>query len=97
MSDFAQAVAAFEAAIKAWDAADPEGTCEGPEWSAYEDAENGLLRSPCLSLDDIRVKVRLFLENGPAFDTLENCSIGSERCLVVFLQSLLGEGGQANG
>ncbi|WP_156665792.1 hypothetical protein [Rhizobium bangladeshense] len=60
-------------------------------WQAKEDAETAMLREPCLSLADIRTKAEIALRDENVFDSIANCTIGSEHALRVFLRSLLGE------
>ncbi|MBY3582240.1 hypothetical protein HJA77_13840 [Rhizobium bangladeshense] len=60
-------------------------------WQAKEDAETAMLKEPCLSLEDIRTKAEIALRDENVFDTIANCTIGSEHALRVFLQSLLGD------
>jgi hypothetical protein len=61
-------------------------------WNAKEAAERVLLREPCLTLDDVRAKAKLVLEDENVFDSIINC-IHSDGTLVghTFLRSLLGE------
>ena len=59
---------------------------------ATEAAEEVLLRSPCLGIDDVRAKVQIALDHESVFDSLANCTYGDEEsCLKAFLRSLIGE------
>lgn len=60
-------------------------------WQAKEAAETAMLKVPCRSLDDIRAKAETALSDENVFDSIANCTIGSEHALRVFLRSLLGE------
>ncbi|MDR9783831.1 hypothetical protein [Rhizobium redzepovicii] len=60
-------------------------------WQAKEEAETAMLKEPCRSLDDIRAKAEIALRDENVFDSIANCTIGSEHALRVFLRSLLGE------
>ncbi len=60
-------------------------------WQAKENAETAMLKEPCRSLDDIRAKAEIALRDENVFDSIANCTIGSEHALRVFLRSLLGE------
>ncbi|MGR9188811.1 hypothetical protein [Rhizobium leguminosarum] len=60
-------------------------------WCAKEDAETAMLKEPCRSLNDVRAKAEVALHDENVFDSIANCTIGSEHALRVFLRSLLGE------
>ncbi|MGO7157142.1 hypothetical protein [Rhizobium leguminosarum] len=60
-------------------------------WQTKEAAETAMLKEPCHSLDDIRAKAAIALRDENVFDSIANCTIGSEHALRVFLRSLLGE------
>ncbi|NKK53882.1 hypothetical protein [Rhizobium leguminosarum] len=60
-------------------------------WQAKEAAETAMLEVPCRSLDDIRAKAEIALRDENVFDSIANCTIGSEHALRVFLRSLLGD------
>ncbi|NYT33897.1 hypothetical protein [Rhizobium sp. WYCCWR 11128] len=87
-------------AIQAWREADTKFSNELAQdarsdhdelWQAKEDAETAMLKEPCRSLDDIRAKAEIALRDENVFDSIANCTIGSEHALRVFLRSLLGE------
>ncbi len=81
----------YQAARDAWDKADPDGNCDGPEWDALEAAEDAILRFPCTTIGQVRAKARFFIETEPAYDTIRNCYDSKEEALIPFLRSLLGE------
>ncbi|MBX5226852.1 hypothetical protein HJC06_10490 [Rhizobium sp. NLR9b] len=60
-------------------------------WQAKEDAETAMLKEPCRSLDDVRAKAEIALRDENVFDSIANCTIGSEHALRIFLRSLLGD------
>lgn len=60
-------------------------------WQSKEDAETAMLIEPCRSLDDVRAKAEIALRDENVFDSIANCTIGSEHALRVFLRSLLGD------
>lgn len=60
-------------------------------WQAKEEAETAMLKEPCRSIEDVRAKAEIALRDDNVFDSIANCTIGSERALRVFLRSLLGE------
>jgi hypothetical protein len=76
----------------AWDKADPTGS-SGPEYAAFEAAEEAVLRYPCSTFEEVREKARFIIENPSAFDSICNLGEGDEHCGLIFLRSLLGEGG----
>lgn len=78
----------FEAAREAWEVADPEADCDGPEWDAYAAAERVLVKWPCQTLDEVQQKAAYFLGDAGLLDTVQNCHTGDEESLRVFLRSL---------
>ena len=86
-------ITAFHTTYAALESADPDrdqGT-DSVEWGAWEDVEHAIVRYPCRTLDDVRVKARFFLENEGAYDTIRTCENATEETLYPFLRSLLGE------
>lgn len=87
MADLHELINAFAAAKAAYDRnADPDG----PEWDAYEAAEHAIIVYPCLTIEDVRLKARFFLDNSGPNDTLRNCFSADGPVVDVFLHSLLG-------
>jgi hypothetical protein len=60
-------------------------------WNAKEEAELSVVELPCVTIEDVRAKVALALQDENVFDSISNCSINGEHELYVFLRSLLGE------
>lgn len=83
-------IAAFEHARSAYSTAAPEET-DHPTWAAYEAAEHAIIVHPCLTLEEIQIKARFFLNNEAGYDTIRNCFTATEETLLPFLRSLLGE------
>lgn len=46
---------------------------------------------PCHTLDDVRAKARIALEDENVFESVSNCQCNGEHMLYGFLRSLLGE------
>jgi hypothetical protein len=67
------------------------------EWEAKEAAEMVVIRQPCQTLDEVRAKVRLALEDENFFDSIKDCTHGGEHVLRIFLHSLMGEPPVDNG
>lgn len=62
-------------------------------FEAKERALEAFERAPCLTLEDVRRKVRIALKDENVFDALKSCvDADGEPCLRAFLLSLLGEG-----
>lgn len=91
MADLLELLASYDRAKAAWNEADPDGDCDGPEWDACDAAETAVIAAPCLTIEDVRAKARFVLDNGAAYDSVKNCSIGDEDVLQLFLRSLLGK------
>lgn len=87
-------IQAHAAARLAWDRADPTGS-SSPEYLAFEAAEEVVLRYPCSTLEEVREKARFIIANPSAFDSICNLGEGDEHCGLIFLRSLLGEGGSS--
>lgn len=85
-------VKARQDARSAWLAIDPDGDCDGPEWDAYEEAENELFRRPCQTLDDVRHKAQAILEDEGLIDSMKNCWLGKDHVSTILLRSFTGEG-----
>lgn len=90
MADLPELIAAFVAAKAAYDAADEYD--DDLESEVCDAAEYAVIVYPCQTIDDIRLKARLFLTSSPLNDTLRNGHTGEDSALDVFLRSLLGEG-----
>jgi hypothetical protein len=91
-------IAKWRTAAKAWKtAADADDRDHDDEWSASERAEAEMIFLPCHTLEDIRAKVRIALEDENVFDSILNCGWDGERMLYGFLRSLLGEPGFPSG
>ena len=87
-------IQAHAVARLAWDRVDPTGS-SSPEYAAFEAAEEAVLRYPCRTLEEVREKARFIIENPSAFDSICNLGEGNEHCGLIFLRSLLGEGGSS--
>lgn len=87
-------IRAHAAARLAWDKADPTGS-SSPEYATFEAAEEAVLRAPCRTLKEVQEKARFVIENPSAFDSICNLGEGDEHCGLIFLRSLLGEGGSS--
>lgn len=83
-------IAAFHEATAKRDAEWNKGNDDGPEQDAVEAAEDAVLRFPCQTLDEVRVKARFFLNNSGPYDTIRNCFDAKEETLLPFLRSLAG-------
>lgn len=84
-------IAAYEAAEREYKrVCDLDDDNHEEEQEGKEAAEAAVIRAPCLTLDDVRAKARLALADAMVFDSLENCTLGGEATLTVFLRSLLG-------
>jgi hypothetical protein len=71
-----------------------KGVDPDDEYDAHSAAETALLIHPCQSLEEVRAKARLILENLDTLgETVETCLVeaGGEPMLNGFLRSLLGE------
>ncbi|NTB01106.1 hypothetical protein [Agrobacterium tumefaciens] len=65
--------------------------CEA-EWKAKEAAEDVLIRTPCVTLADVRAKARLAIKDENVFDSITNCRAEDGHLGIVFLKSILNEG-----
>lgn len=85
-------IATFHEATAVRDAAWARGDddADGPEQVDLEVAEDAVLRFPCQTLDEVRVKAQFFLNNSGPYDTIRNCFDAKEETLLPFLRSLAG-------
>lgn len=60
-------------------------------WKAKEAAEEVLIRTPCLTLADVRAKARLAIKDENVFDSITNCRAEDGHLGIVFLKSILNE------
>lgn len=86
----ASLIESLRVARAAWEAVDPDGECEGPEWDPYEAAEAAFLRFHCATTEDVCAKVRFILDTPSTLDAVENSWLGGDRCVVIVLRSMLG-------
>lgn len=62
------------------------------EFKAKEDAQYAFLYHPSKSLADVRLKAQVALEDEDVFDSLRNCGLSDNECVLRdFLHSILGE------
>lgn len=60
-------------------------------WNAAEAAELAMIKEPCRSMEDVRAKARVALQDENVFDSLRNCGLDpNDTVLHQFLASLLG-------
>lgn len=64
--------------------------CEA-EWKAKEAAEEVLIRTPCVTLADVRAKARLAIKDENVFDSITNCRAPDGHMGTIFLKSILNE------
>ncbi len=64
--------------------------CE-EEWKAKEAAEDVLIRTPCVTLADVRAKARLAIKDENVFDSITNCRAEDGHIGLIFLKSILNE------
>lgn len=64
--------------------------CEAA-WKAKEAAEDVLIRTPCLTLADVRAKARLAIKDENVFDSITNCRAPDGHMGTIFLKSILNE------
>ena len=67
------------------------------EWEAKEAAEMMVIRQPCQTLDEVRAKARLALEDEGVFESIKNSTFCGEHVMRIFLRSLMGEPPVDNG
>jgi hypothetical protein len=60
-------------------------------WKANEAAELSVVEFPCVTIEDVRAKAALALQDENVFDSISSCTINGEHELYVFLRSFLGE------
>lgn len=60
------------------------------EFQAKEAAEDVLIRTPCVTLADVRAKAKVALEDENVFDSVTNCRNANEHVGKTFLKSILG-------
>lgn len=91
-ADLRGLIEAYAAAKSAWEAIFDKGQDQGPERNAWIAAETAIITLPCNTLDEVRAKVRFFLEHpGVCEEIRAGCTLDKDS-LVSFLHSLLGEG-----
>lgn len=61
------------------------------EWEAKEAAEEVLIRTPCVTLADVRAKARLAIKDENVFDSITNCRAPDGHMGTIFLKSILNE------
>lgn len=82
-------IAAFLAAREVFLAADEDHDARA--WEKYCSTEHAVIIHPCVTIEDVRIKARFFLDCEPAYDTIRNCFKPTEETLRPFLRSLTGE------
>jgi hypothetical protein len=79
-------IAHYLSTLAVWSASDDEfGSSTGPEFDAHVMAELAMVRHPCASPEEVKMKVGLFVSHEYFFETLQ----GNGRLLTEFVQSLV--------
>lgn len=86
LKDFEEKEAVFRRLVNKTNDTDD---CEN-EFRAKEEAEDVLIRTPCLTLADVRAKAQVAIDDENVFDSITNCRNKHEHVGKTFLRSILG-------